>query len=266
MHKAGGRASTSSLKLNSKSDVGGGEEQEDEDDVLRRKRKVILGGEELSKEKQEPGTYIAIDCEMVGVGPDGTESVLARVSLVNWHGALLYDSFVKPREKVTDYRTWVSGVRPEDLHNAPDFIKVQAEVAKLIKGKVLVGHAIHNDLKALLLSHPRPLIRDTAQNKLCRELAKTKYPSLKKLVALRLGIDIQKQGSEHSSIEDARATMALYRTLHADWQKSTSRTIIGKGWKKADKKSSELREKGNVANSPSQIKAASSNADWWKAV
>jgi len=57
-----------------------------------------------------------MDCEMVGVG-DGTESVLARVSIVNQFGVPVYDKFVKPKEKVVDYRTHVSGVRPEDLKN-----------------------------------------------------------------------------------------------------------------------------------------------------
>jgi RNA exonuclease 4 len=264
VHRAGGRASTSSTKLNTLED-----NQEDMDEINKRKKDVILGGSDLSKEKKEPGTYVAIDCEMVGVGPDGSESMLARVSIVNWHGAVLMDSFVKPKEKVTDYRTWVSGVRPSDLQGAPNFQEVQSEVAKLIKGRVLVGHAIHNDLKALLLSHPRPLIRDTAQNKHCRELAKTKYPSLKKLVALKLGIDIQKQGSEHSPVEDARATMALYRTLHADWQKSSSisNAIIGKGWKGTDKKA---RENGGQAKTDTARQARTSNSstqgDWWKQV
>lgn len=59
---------------------------------------------------------IGMDCEMVGVG-DGTESVLARVSIVNQYGVPVYDKFVKPKERVTDYRTFVSGVRPEDLKN-----------------------------------------------------------------------------------------------------------------------------------------------------
>lgn len=59
----------------------------------------------------------AMDCEMVGVGPEGIESTLARVSIVNYHGCTILDRFVRPREKVTDYRTWVSGVREEDLRN-----------------------------------------------------------------------------------------------------------------------------------------------------
>jgi RNA exonuclease 4 len=52
---------------------------------------------------------------MVGVGLNGSESSLARVSLVNYHGAVILDEFVKQRERVTDYRTFVSGIRAEDL-------------------------------------------------------------------------------------------------------------------------------------------------------
>lgn len=58
---------------------------------------------------------VAIDCEMVGVGPDGEDSILARVSLVNQFGKCIYDKYVKPTERVTDYRTAVSGIRPQDI-------------------------------------------------------------------------------------------------------------------------------------------------------
>ena len=52
---------------------------------------------------------------MVGVGPNGSESSLARVSLVNYNGAIILDEFVRQRERVTDYRTFVSGVRAKDM-------------------------------------------------------------------------------------------------------------------------------------------------------
>lgn len=58
-----------------------------------------------------------MDCEMVGVGDDGKESILARVSIVNQYGCCIYDKFVRPTERVTDYRTKVSGVRWTDLMN-----------------------------------------------------------------------------------------------------------------------------------------------------
>jgi hypothetical protein len=53
----------------------------------------------------------------VGVGPEARESALARVSIVNFHGAMVLDTFVKTAEKVVDYRTWVSGVREADLRS-----------------------------------------------------------------------------------------------------------------------------------------------------
>ena len=56
---------------------------------------------------------------------------------------------------MTDYRTAVSGVRPEDLQGAPQFKEVQAEVSELLKGRILVGHAIKHDFKVLFLDHPK---------------------------------------------------------------------------------------------------------------
>ncbi|KAL8653918.1 MAG: hypothetical protein Q9210_001816 [Variospora velana] len=158
----------------------------------------------------DAGKYIAIDCEMVGVGPaPDNESIIARVSLVNYHGHQIYDSFVQPKEAVTDYRTWVSGITPQLLQKARTFETVQADVARLLDGRILVGHSIKNDLEALLLGHPKRDIRDTSRHPAYRKYAGGRTPGLKKLAKLVLGVDIQ--GGEHSSIEDARATMLLFR-------------------------------------------------------
>lgn len=153
---------------------------------------------------------------MVGLGPKGSESSLARVSIVNYHGHVVLDRFVRQREAVTDYRTWVSGIRPQDLEDAPTFIQVQREVAALMTGKIVIGHALSNDTRALMLSHPRHEIRDTSTYKPLQQLAGTKRPSLKTLARLVLGIDIQ--AGEHSSVIDARATMAIYRSQKSAWE------------------------------------------------
>ena len=59
----------------------------------------------------------------------------------------------------------MSGVRPADLASAPSFVTVQKEVADLIQGRLLVGHALHHDLKVLFLDHPKKMIRDTSRYK-----------------------------------------------------------------------------------------------------
>jgi RNA exonuclease 4 len=58
-----------------------------------------------------------MDCEFVGVGKDGSEHMLARVSIVNNSCGVLYDKYVAAQEKVVDYRTDVSGIRPSHLKN-----------------------------------------------------------------------------------------------------------------------------------------------------
>ena len=63
-----------------------------------------------------------MDCEMVGVGAGGQDSILARVSIVNQFGQCIYDTFVMPTEAVTDYRTRFSGVRPKDLVKGQRYI------------------------------------------------------------------------------------------------------------------------------------------------
>jgi RNA exonuclease 4 len=161
------------------------------------------------------GKYIALDCEMVGVGaaPDYSDSLLARVSVVNFHGEQLYDSYVQPPPGIVvgDYRTQWSGIKPEHLREgvARPFAEVQREISSLLDGRVLVGHAVRNDLAVLMLSHPKRDVRDTARHAAFRVASKGKAPALRNLAKEELGWTIQT--GEHSSLEDARATMMLFR-------------------------------------------------------
>ncbi|MCL4140541.1 UNVERIFIED_CONTAM: hypothetical protein GTU68_066670, partial [Idotea baltica] len=106
---------------------------------------------------------VALDCEMVGGGINGEEDLLARISIVNHFGNTIYDKYVKPNGEVHDYRTFVSGIRPSDLEKAEPFDKVQKEVSDLLDGKIVVGHALSNDFRCLMLSHPRHMIRDSSK-------------------------------------------------------------------------------------------------------
>jgi len=160
---------------------------------------------------------VGIDCEMVGVGWKGEESILARVSIVNHFGHCVYDKYVKPREKVTDYRTRVSGIRPADVANGEDFQVVQKEVSDIFNGRILIGHSIKNDLKVLFLTHPKRMIRDTSVYRPFRALFGGKTPSLKRLSARLLGVTVQE--GEHSSVQDAQATMRLYTMYKRDWER-----------------------------------------------
>lgn len=194
-----------------------------------KKRSKEMSGDEVQrsngnkkKEKQvrkkdimKPNTGItdelALDCEMVECYHH--KSVLARVSIVNLFGHPILDRYVAPPAKVTNYRTQYSGIRRKDLENAPEFQEVQSEVAELIKGRIVVGHAVHNDFDVLKINHPRDKIRDT--QRYFKYLFQGKTPSLKKLSESLLGVKIQK--GEHDSVQDAQATMKLYVKERDKW-------------------------------------------------
>ncbi|XP_006217572.3 RNA exonuclease 4 isoform X1 [Vicugna pacos] len=187
-------------------------------DIARKQLGQSESSTTLVKERAFRGLTkaLALDCEMVGVGPQGDESIAARVSLVNQYGKCVYDKFVKPTQLVTDYRTAVSGIRPEDLAQGEEFEVVQKEVADLLKGRILVGHALHNDLKALFLGHPKKKIRDTQKYKPFRSRVKSGRPSLKLLAEKILGIRVQQ--AEHCSVQDAQAAMRLYVSVRKEWE------------------------------------------------
>lgn len=187
------------------------------------------------------GKYIAIDCEMVGVGPGGHESALARISVVNFHGTQVYDSYVRPKEKVTNWRTQYSGISPKEMRFARDFEDVQKEVADLMASRIVVGHDLKHDLDALKLSHPTRDVRDTAKYGPFKKYGNGRRPALRSLAQEILGVEIQ--SGAHSSIEDARVTMLLFRKHksgfdvdHANRYTTTMPAAASKGKKLKKKK------------------------------
>jgi RNA exonuclease 4 len=190
--------------------------------------------QELTMEEQ--GNYVAIDCEFVGVGIGGAHSALARVSIVDWEANVLLDTFVQVPQPVTDYRTFVSGITPEDIQGDHAMTPEQciALVKKILHDKIVIGHGLKSDFAALDLHHPWQLVRDTAKYE--PFLKKNKQSStsdnvtdnffsalpkprkLKDLAMTKLNREIQKEGQAHCSIEDAVAAMDLYKKARTKWE------------------------------------------------
>ncbi|KAI9136481.1 ribonuclease H-like domain-containing protein [Paraphysoderma sedebokerense] len=170
------------------------------------------------KDKSRLGKYVALDCEMVGVGESGRYSALARVSIVNFHGQVLFDSYVRPQETITDYRTAVSGVTFKHIKDAPSLSEIQSKIVELVENRIVIGHALKHDLKVLLLSLPKTHIRDTSNFKPFRQFTLPGHsPSLKLLAEKVLGLKNFQSGI-HDSVEDARISILLYRLYQKSWE------------------------------------------------
>jgi RNA exonuclease 4 len=191
----------------------------------KQKKSQLKSPDEPHLSLEEQSQYVALDCEMVGVGRNGQFSSVARVTLVGWDGEVIMDEHVKQEQEVTDYRTFVSGITEEDIAGANlTCCECTERVSQILEGKVLVGHALKNDMKALHISHPWHMTRDTAKYEPFMQVRFDDcvlWPrKLKDLVKQKLNRDIQTPGRPHSAYEDALAALDLYRCARKKWEKA----------------------------------------------
>jgi len=180
---------------------------------------------------------IAIDCEMM---QSNIGQVLGRVSVVNYEGETIFDTFVCYPEpiNITNTDEEFSGIDWNDIdpqNGAQPFSEVQVHLVELLRDRIVIGHDIQKDLKVISMDLPSHIlrlqgvalrltpvtfdmtVRDTQKCSRYRQYANRgahQGPSLKNLALEVLGRPI-KQGRV-SSVEDAIATMEVYRNAEAD--------------------------------------------------
>lgn len=139
---------------------------------------------------------VAIDCEMVGGGDDGSIDLCASICLVDEDEHVIFSTHVQPQLPVTDYRLVllppclvhnncsdnhthllylsiffrhkVTGLTEEDLkNNGMRLQDVREKVLTILCGGhndgvgrlLLVGHDLRHDMKCLKLQYPSHLLR-----------------------------------------------------------------------------------------------------------
>ncbi|KAL9620539.1 MAG: hypothetical protein Q9160_004900 [Pyrenula sp. 1 TL-2023] len=158
---------------------------------------------------------VALDCEMVATRFNPSE--LVRLTAIDYlTSEVLIDSLVKPKERVINWRSTITGITSATMASAEAQGKVlygykeaQKELWKYVDSNtVLVGHAMENDFKALKITHLKVVDsgilasqavsskrRQFALNKLCEEfMAKP----------IR-----QRPNATHDSLEDAFAAREI---------------------------------------------------------
>jgi hypothetical protein len=170
---------------------------------------------------------VALDCEMVGVGE---ESVLGHVVIVDFNGFQLYNKYVIPRggtNVITDYREKYSGLTPALLKNIENtdklkniqehsFEVVKNEVHAILNNRIVVGHGLQNDFNVLEFNtSPENIWDSTIIHMYMKDhlyIPGLKQAKRLKVIAKEFADDnIQQENKGHSPLEDARASMNLYR-------------------------------------------------------
>ncbi|XP_015930310.1 putative exonuclease GOR [Parasteatoda tepidariorum] len=154
---------------------------------------------------KKPSNIYSLDCEMIFT-TCGLE--LAKVTLIDISGSIMYDTYVRPEHQILDYNFEFSGIDESQLEGVTttltDVHKIFSNL--LNKDTILIGHCLANDFLALNIVHEN--VVDTA----ClfpHELGHPYKHSLKYLTLTYLRKNIQAGNKGHNSIEDARSCLEL---------------------------------------------------------
>ena len=211
-------------------------DEKEEDKEHRKQENVPSGPPKPLNDDFSVTECLALDCEMVGTGLGGVKSLLGQVSVINEHLNVVYTSYCRPMETVTDYRTQWSGLTEAHFRDAPSFEEVQNKVMELFGAsdgdggdsnnmprRIMTGHGLENDLDVLRMTHPKELLRDTATWKPILRPPHFKKPQkLRKLVKIHCNFTIQRTSADgkigHDPSEDARGSMVLYLKFKSRWE------------------------------------------------
>ncbi|KAH8418279.1 hypothetical protein KR222_011546, partial [Zaprionus bogoriensis] len=149
-----------------------------------------------------------VDCEMCRTVTGANE--LTRISIVDEKYCTVYETLVRPINKITDYLTQYSGITADIMESVTKKLAdVQREVSELLPpDAILVGQSLNSDLNAMRMMHP--YVIDTS---VCFNISgvRKRKSKLKHLAKTFLQESIQENEDGHDSIEDSRATLKLVK-------------------------------------------------------
>jgi DNA polymerase III epsilon subunit family exonuclease len=158
---------------------------------------------------------LVVDLEMTGL--DLENDRICEVGLVrrNVDGTVeTFESLVRPGAKMSEAALAVHGISPELLVEAPTFGELGAEIGRLLKGALLVGHHVavdwhflRRELSESGTPYDDPMMLDTLE--MSRRLFAFPQNDLAS-VCTRLGIELSQA---HRALPDALGTFAVFEKM-----------------------------------------------------
>ncbi len=153
--------------------------------------------------------FVAIDVETTGLKPPGHRVIeIGLVRFVAGEQDAVFGSLCNPGQRVPAFITKLTGIRNEDVEDAPEFSHIAPEVIEFIGDDLLIGHNVGFDIRFInaelhRAGHPR-LINDTLDTML---VAKRLIPGIRRLsldkVATAVGLSSR---DVHRAVGDADLT------------------------------------------------------------
>ncbi|KAL5293412.1 REXO5 family protein [Megaselia abdita] len=173
---------------------------------LAKKYKNFVFTKKNYKPVSDESPMFGVDCEMCRTSSGYNE--LTRISIVNEDHKTIYESLVRPTNKIVDYLTKYSGITAEMMMSVTkDLATVQKEVQSLLPpDAILIGQSLNVDLHAMKMFHPYCIDTSVIFNITGVRRRKTKLQTLSKTFLDEI---IQENADGHDSVEDSLASLKL---------------------------------------------------------
>ncbi|XP_034942715.1 RNA exonuclease 5 [Chelonus insularis] len=191
---------------------------------LATKYKDYILTKDIYLEATPKSPMFGLDCEMCRTTSGSLE--LTRISIVDETMNVIYETLVKPTNKITDYLTQFSGITEKMLHDVDTTLSdVQTAIRSLLPADaILVGQSLNADLHSLKMMHPYVIDTSVIFNITGDRYRKTK---LQVLAREFLNQRIQENNKGHCSTEDSQASMQLVQLKLANSVDFGDAVLIG---------------------------------------
>ncbi|KAJ6228940.1 RNA exonuclease rexo1 / reco3 family member-related [Anaeramoeba flamelloides] len=86
------------------------EQQKEKENKNEKENSTEGENQEEDKKPIKIGKYLSFACDTCISKAQKEEEIIARVSIINYEGKVVYDTYVKPAEYITNYRTSITGI------------------------------------------------------------------------------------------------------------------------------------------------------------
>ena len=159
-------------------------------------------------------SFVCVDLETTGLNPKKDRIIeIGAVKVVKGQVVDTFESFVNPHRALDGRIQELTGIKQEDLEDAPDISKVLPDILEFIGDEVLLGHSVLFDYSFLKKAAVDGKIKFERLGVDTLKMARKDLPQLesRSLEALCLYYGIPHKA--HRALEDARATAVLYGKL-----------------------------------------------------
>lgn len=157
----------------------------------------------------KPTRFVALDCEY-DADVETNLKMPCKVSIVNQEGHIILDTLINQRGlsgevKHLKREVWLHGVETATLEQAPSFSEVKEHIFSVLDKSttVIIGHSVKQDLLVMELTGYHFIDTSIIHNPRCPM-------NLRESVDRFLNGRIQVEGETHSSVIDARSSLALF--------------------------------------------------------